>query len=565
MPNFEDLEDDILFIILGYLSADRFGCLQRLHLVSKRFKHFASSILFKNLVLADAGDCDDRTTWLIERILDTDDDFCRYPRHLEIASFQGDDHSTCLNSSILIVVLHRLLSLHQFSWNVNTAIHPQILDTLQSCWPASELALRTTLFDIAPLRSNMLRRLDVSVAFRDDGELGYLSAFGALKDALIQSKTLRSLCIRTHKDPYINHLRLSYRGPLNLPFHAGERLPPLDDINIKSSEYDFSNEQCAFLLECVNWSRVRRLGLGQRCPNVLLEILTGSLPNLEFLELLSFSPHNRSIVVTFILSLFSLAELIIHVPGDIFKEFASANELLSHLNTHLRKLSIQGLDEHAVLNYSYFVPALLPELDNLASCCTSLESLDIGLPLKRSFPQVGTYRDYRFPKSKHRYPWTSKIGTYIWPHQYKEHLCQFLLRHLTISVRVHLDDYRSLSSCTHAFAPGLIGELWEAFFERNVASPITTITMRFWCWNDGGLSHNRSRGPSTRTQISYTGYDFEGACKVAVHGNIDTPTLRSEKHGAPMPGYEIQYWQEYESTPTFRPTERTWAKLIPKS
>jgi hypothetical protein len=130
MAQLEDLNDDILFLVLQYvcpgsqprnvctdkeqLDFEHFSTLQRFRLVSWRLKDFAESQLYKDVIVRDDEDDIDATNRFIERLTNQRDTLSRHVRHFTVASFEGEDDSSCLNVQLFVKLMAGFQQLNSF-------------------------------------------------------------------------------------------------------------------------------------------------------------------------------------------------------------------------------------------------------------------------------------------------------------------------------------------------------------------------------------------------------------------------------------------------------------------
>jgi hypothetical protein len=109
--------------------------------------------------------------------------------------------------------------------------------------------------------------------------------FRRLKNILLQSRGLRVLSLDIHQDPYFRRLLLGEvdKGSLNLPFGPGDKMPPLEELTIKTRDYAFDSDHYEQWLNCMDWTRLRRLSFGLHRPDDFLAGLIGQTPRLQSL------------------------------------------------------------------------------------------------------------------------------------------------------------------------------------------------------------------------------------------------------------------------------------------
>jgi hypothetical protein len=75
-------------------------------------------------------------------------------------------------------------------------------------------------------------------------------------------------------------------GPLNFHWQDGDHFPALEEFSLRGAvEYEFSADQCEAWVRCMDWSRLRKLDLGQRITSLyLFQLLTGKVAQLKSLS-----------------------------------------------------------------------------------------------------------------------------------------------------------------------------------------------------------------------------------------------------------------------------------------
>ncbi|KAF2196897.1 hypothetical protein GQ43DRAFT_233627 [Delitschia confertaspora ATCC 74209] len=161
----------------------------------------------------------------------------------------------------------------------------EVLETVHQHWPRSQLCIMTREFNPLILASALLYRLEVSVPCQRKFVPDSLSYFRRLKDAILQSQSLRILSIDIHQHNLIHRHSLDSadRGPLNLPLGPSDRLPPLEQLTIKAQSYDMSEVHCRRLLQCMDRKRLRCLDFADFFPCAFFRVFRDQLPNLSSL------------------------------------------------------------------------------------------------------------------------------------------------------------------------------------------------------------------------------------------------------------------------------------------
>jgi len=174
-----------------------------------------------------------------------------------------------------------------------------------------------------------------------------------LKLILTQAKNLRILHLDVGGDiaysfsPVQEILRkrgidCSGKGPMNLGFQEGDTISSLQELSILSLIYDLSASHCSAWKQCMDWTCITTLNLGDRCPASFFTILRDSLPNLLSLRFMFALGENEqqqcnnvSQVGDFLDSVQGLNELHIHNDGGPVFE-----QLWPYLRRHLPTIRI---------------------------------------------------------------------------------------------------------------------------------------------------------------------------------------------------------------------------------
>ncbi|KAF2028107.1 hypothetical protein EK21DRAFT_90930 [Setomelanomma holmii] len=398
MARFADISDDILYLIFSFLGSERLPILHGFRSVSRRLKIFAESVLYREIVLEEDNDAQEQATYrFIERILDSTDALCGHVRSVRVRSFKGDDASSCMNTQLLQACLRSINRLDSFSWDANLPLPDEILSVLHEICPGIQPRVTLKHIDQRVLQLIHLHGLSVSVPGADVDQPDSINAFDQLKHALVRCRNLRSLTLDVHQDPKLRqevdekHVKLvqdlttqsgkkeacstiqasaggdfkllhdsrnvESTNRIQLPLLRGDYLPPLDELFLNASTYVLDHSHCFQLLQCMDWTRLKKLSLGPSNPTSFFKTFTDKLPLLEHLEFAyhsprrAFFPYNQQVSLSecaqFVTTLNKLKVLVVRC--DIFD--LTSGFWYSLLSTHserLRSLSIQprrkGLD-----------------------------------------------------------------------------------------------------------------------------------------------------------------------------------------------------------------------------
>jgi hypothetical protein len=132
------------------------------------------------------------------------------------------------------------------------------------------------------------------------------SEFPMLNLILSQSKNLRVLHLQPSNSWNFDWLNLNnhllghglgcgVEGRFNLEFTKESWFPPLEELKL-NTKYSLDRNHCVKWKNCMDWSKLRSLDLGDRCPQTFFTELRGSLPNLislKFLYELGLMPRHE--------------------------------------------------------------------------------------------------------------------------------------------------------------------------------------------------------------------------------------------------------------------------------
>jgi hypothetical protein len=310
------------------------------------------------------------------------------------------------------------------SWKVKTSIPDELLLALHQHQPRAHLSVACTRIDQTALPSAQLRGLYVSIPCSDIITPSSVAPFDELRRLLQQLRNIRALSIDVHQDVKLRetadqiledvfprYTRTAMTGremsnfiksdcttsgaavptdeahKVQLPLHSTDRLPPLEQLSLLARTYEFDHAHCLRLLQCMDWTKLRRLTLGPSNPAVFFKTFTGNVP---LLKSLSFSyqvsefhqpryitlPNYPVLDLTacsgFISTLDKLKELVIRCSVLDFSDpfwhalATSHGERLQHLTLSSQ---FEGLD----------APIYKSWMGDFLGCFTRLRTLDIAL------------------------------------------------------------------------------------------------------------------------------------------------------------------------------------------
>ena len=111
-------------------------------------------------------------------------------------------------------------------------------------------------------------------------EADLLDPYSELRKFLLRATNLRRLGI-------YGSSRFIAPASLHLPLQPSDRLLPLHALRLSgySELFGFDGEHCRTFSQCMDWTRLRRLDLGNYCPRHLFEEISSRLSNLKSLTM----------------------------------------------------------------------------------------------------------------------------------------------------------------------------------------------------------------------------------------------------------------------------------------
>ncbi|KAH7357323.1 hypothetical protein BKA66DRAFT_473378 [Pyrenochaeta sp. MPI-SDFR-AT-0127] len=530
MAKFEDLSDDVLYIILQHLHLERSNILYHFRILSPRLNAFAESVLYRNIVLEDDDQHELSSYRAIERLGSPKDPLSQHVRSLHVKSFKGDEESFCMNQKFLLVCLNNIQRLRSFSWDSDLPLPDELLDTIHRRFPDAQLCTSLKSLDQPVLRSPQLYRLGISMPCSESDPGRKIRLWEQLKQALLQCRNLRTLSLDVHpelavqqehgKRPQNVHSSLtieptrvqngisSIKSPgtavndaalvlyplvtetVQLPLEPGDKLPTLQDFDIRANNYNLDAKHCTQLLDCMDWKRLKRLRLGPSDPKTFFEMFKYKVPQLEILEFTysyefryhgpftAYSPKLTA-CADFIASITALKELVVRCDGINLQDRLWMALVEVH-GEHLQSLSIktryQGIE----------APECKGNLGDLLLCLSSLTTLNLALRASFSNSSMCSF----CPSPTH---WLSTNYISSIP-------VIRSLRSLHVSVRVNLSD-RSLYPTVADHAHCAILKVWIAYTNHAEDCELETFNMTFWRWEPTS-PHPDEYGNSRNAHIS---------------------------------------------------------------
>jgi hypothetical protein len=217
------------------------------------------------------------------------------------------------------------------SWYAKVPLPEEILAALHCHHPSAHLCVSARQSYLAALSSPQLRQLSISIPCSDTTNPDSFTLFEQLGRTVIQSHRLRALAIDFYQDfdlhqkaktreeelktlvplscsalklgslsgtpfshfPVVSDMLYSSDtiAKVQIPLKPTDRLPPLEELEIKARTYIFDRLHCDLLHQCMDWTKLTRLRLGSPETKTFFEAFAGKVPRLEHLD---FSYHSRT-------------------------------------------------------------------------------------------------------------------------------------------------------------------------------------------------------------------------------------------------------------------------------
>jgi len=290
------------------------------------------------------------------------------------------------------------------SWNSPSLIPKNILSAFRNRWPDASLGVfnsnrsnvvSRTYFpmDLDLLKSPQLHLLDYAIV--GEASPDRVSEFPLLKHVLLYGKSLRilRLHIQSGPSPFDSQFDFyslcdDFSGPFNLQFQSGDICPPLQELKLPR-QYRLDTDHCMIWRDCMNWSCLTNLDLGNRCPENFLIALCGFVPNLKYLRFALWEGKdpeeqcsNMSVVRKFLNTIDALKELYIQ---NYYQDFFEA--VWPRIKRHC--LTLQVLEVHTPRGYTKWPRWGTLEMDDLLRRSTRLSALSLDLGLLKENAAIG--------------------------------------------------------------------------------------------------------------------------------------------------------------------------------
>ncbi|KAH6638451.1 hypothetical protein C7974DRAFT_160861 [Boeremia exigua] len=499
MTGFEDLDDDVLYVILDFLYLERFDILQSLRLTSSRLKDFVDALANRTVSLVD-DEIHERITYrLVERLTDPSDKIRYHVRALNVVDFKGDEDSYCLNTALIADCLRHFQRLDIFNWKCDAPLPLKLLDNVQHRFPRAQFCASVKSIDQTLLSIPQLHRLEVSVPYGEISGDQSISLFRALKQALLHLPSLRYLCLDTHQDATVGRLEGAALDRLQLPLGLGDQLPSLVSLHLRSNYYVFDVDHCKVLLASVDCNTLRSLTIGAPNPTAFFEVFIGNLPRLSYLDI-PFVPARDNPIdfrlqawTNFIARLDNLKELVLRLQDfDVRSGFAKMlgeihGPSLSQLSLQARQ--VDGLGPHYIGNIRKFLWKFV-----------KLRSLSMAFPDIRSYHRCPECEGHQWGEPNH-FSFVPPLPS---------------LRDVNLSIRAPPSE-RALYTYINKHAHCAICHLWVTFVERS-ESQLETLSIRFWRWEMTGRQ-------TCLKEVIYDTTRLRGRLTVRVRHNREIPVV----------------------------------------
>lgn len=309
------------------------------------------------------------------------------------------------------------------SWDCDIPLPQSILDTLHQRFAKIQLCVSLKTLDQPLVHSRQLHRLVVSLPYSDLAPQESACRWNYLKNLLIQCDNLRMLSLdahpiliveskreaaikdrvnpllartvpsRTRKSPphsqalSVDASPSKFARPITenvqLPLRPGDRLPTLEDLDIRAKTYDLDAAHCSQLLECMDWRKLKRLGLGPSNPKIFFDTFRDALPQLEALDFTyyyEYQPWYPNVIyeskltacAAFIASIISLKDLVIRCDSINLKDTFWMTLTDTH-GGNLKHLSIQPRC------HELEAPDCKGNFNGFLACFSELTMLDLAL------------------------------------------------------------------------------------------------------------------------------------------------------------------------------------------
>lgn len=376
------------------LYLERAFVLQSLRLTSPRLKDFSDAVAHRTVSLIDNEGHEQITYRLAERLTDASDKIGHYVRNLNVVDFKGDTESYCLNRTLITRCLEHVQRLDSFRWESDPPIPDKALQVLRQRFPRAQLCAKVRTIDRTLLSSPQLHRLDISIpclSFHGDY---IISLFGALKHALLHLASLRQLSVDTHFDANVERSHGNALDRAQIPLQAGEKLPGIVALELRSKNYAFDLEHCKQLRASIDCHKLQRLVLGSSNTSVFFRIFQGAIPNLTHLDVSYASSkddprHRRLEALADCLAELDLLKSLVFRCDELDLRAYLPKMLSDKHGSTLVDLSLQALQENSE------GPAFTGNIRKFLWNFTNLQRLNMAFPDIRSYHRCPDCEGYQ--------------------------------------------------------------------------------------------------------------------------------------------------------------------------
>lgn len=256
------------------------------------------------------------------------------------------------------------------------------------------------------------------------------SEFNLLKHIIVKADNLRILHLHFKKDSSFNlealeqaltsrGLEYHLGGPYNLPFRRGDTFPPLEELKIDSWHYELSKSHCIAWKECMDWTKLKTLDLGEELAGGFLTTFRGSIPYLTSLQFPLHVGSDRELRCSvaeageFLASVTRLEKLHIECGG-------SFRQLWPYVSTLLPTIRVLDI-KTSQLSGDTWTQSVLSQLQTQSS---NLESLFIDFNMEQAVKAMGK-PGARVPRGYIR----RTISYWTWVRDLPSHLIVILTHH----------------------------------------------------------------------------------------------------------------------------------------
>lgn len=163
-------------------------------------------------------------------------------------------------------------------------------------------------------------------------------------------------------------------GPMNFHWLDSDRFPALEDLQIDYDRFYLTRDQCDMWVQCMDWSKLRRLDVEEGVPPHLFKALTGKVPQLKSLAFGTWPVYvpvdwewhclDSSIIERFLGGILALEH--INFEGHDFLEFTETLPIiLKQQGSSLKKLSLRCHASNTITWWGEEYNELLSKAPNL--------------------------------------------------------------------------------------------------------------------------------------------------------------------------------------------------------